>query len=78
MIALDDTVPFARVWTIISAPPFDSAYRRPIYEAQVAALSKVTRSGIDFRVVNIQEIGNDLADLLPNTYQTLYRQEVAA
>ncbi len=75
IVALQGTAPTARIWTIISAPPFDSNVRRPIYEAQVVALAMTTRPEVEFRLVNVQEVEDTLVDILPEAYQPLYQRE---
>ncbi len=67
-----DNVVRPRLWTIISAPPFDSRYRRLLYEAQAAATRLGNRPVIDFRLLNTEELSGDLGSVLPANYQTLF------
>jgi len=78
LVALEDAPPHARLWVVISAPPFESGFRDQIYEAYVAALSLVRQPGLTLRLINIREFEDELRDILPPTYGVLYRQDTAA
>lgn len=64
---------FPRIWTVISAPPFESEYHRPIYEIERGIL-EATGLELEFRLVNIDEMDRPLAEVLPASAQILYRR----
>ena len=51
-----------RIWTIIDATPFEEAPRRAVYEREAEALRQGDED-IGFRLVNVRELRNGLADL---------------
>jgi hypothetical protein len=44
-----------RVLTVIDAPPFDRAYRNPVYDAELQAIDEVGGAQPSFSLVNIRE-----------------------
>ncbi len=78
LVAVEGSSPTARLWTIISAPPFESHFRDQIYEAYVDALSMVQQPGVTLRLINIREFEDDIDDILPPIYHVMYRRDVAA
>ncbi len=78
LVALENVPPHARLWVVISAPPFESGFRDQIYEAYVAALSLMRQPGLTLRLINIREFEDDVRDILPPTYRVLYRRDAAA
>jgi len=55
---------YIRVWTIISAPPFDFESRRPIYEVQQNVLQR-TEEPLEFRLINLNELDGGVQDVPP-------------
>lgn len=76
LVAVEGSSPTARLWTIISAPPFESRFRDQIYEAYIDALSMVEQPGVTLRLINIREFEDDIGDILPRMYGMMYRQNM--
>lgn len=76
-VMIAETAPPIRVWTVISAPPFDPAYRKPIYEAEMEVLWDKSLPPVDFRLVNEQELDDDLNAVLPTLYRVVFERNVA-
>lgn len=64
---------FPRIWTVISAPPFESEHRRPIYEIERGVL-EATGLDLEFRLVNINELNEPIEQVIPQSAQMLYRR----
>lgn len=73
-ILVDDPVQVRRIWTIITAPPFEDSYRMEVYEAQLAALGAAGYPPTDFRLINTQEFTTDINAVLPPRYQVVFRR----
>jgi len=65
----------ARIWTVISAPPFEDSYRVPVYEAEMAIHQQATYPLVEFRLINMQEIGQELTNVLPASHRILFERE---
>jgi hypothetical protein len=55
----------SRLWTIISAPPFDRIYRTPIYRLE-QHLQNDNPEALDFRLINLDELSDHDAAVLPS------------
>ncbi len=76
LVVVEGSPPTARLWTIIAAPPFESRFRDQIYEAYIDALSLVEQPGVTLRLINVREFEDDIGNVLPQMYGTLYRQNM--
>ena len=63
-----------RVWTVISAPPFEDQFRSPVYEAQSDALRLADYPLLAFRLLNSQELAVELTEALPESYVVLFER----
>ncbi len=66
-----------RIWTVIDAPPFDQNVRRKLIELEVEAYMKADE-GIGYRLVNLQDFKNGLADLHLEGMPILFQRKTAA
>jgi len=74
-VFFEGTAPaYARIWTIIDAPEFDTSYRRAIYQAQLDAIGDAGEPIADFRVINRREAEGDLEDSLPPRRTVLFER----
>ncbi len=67
-----------RLWTVLSAPPFEEQYREAVYEAQSAVIDGLDAPVFDFRVVNVNELHGRVEDVLPAGAEVLYERPVHA
>lgn len=73
-VLLEESRNPAYIWTIISAPPFDDTYRRPVYEAEMAILQDARFPLVGFRLLDIQEVDDDLSMHLPTSQHILFER----
>jgi hypothetical protein len=74
MVVLQGSTPDdARIWTVISAQPFDRMPRREVYEAQIEAQARAAEPLAEFRLLNVRELTIPLSSALPASYRVLYR-----
>jgi len=65
----------ARIWTIIFAPPFEDSYRVPVYEAEMAIHQQEAYPLVEFRLINMQEIEQELTNVLPASHRILFERD---
>jgi len=64
-------------WTIIDAEPFDSAIRKPIYDAQIRIYQEMEDDlALDFHVLNLSELADrqELESILPHNAKLVWQQ----
>jgi len=64
-------------WTIIDAEPFDSAIRKPIYDAQIKIYQKMQEDiALDFHVLNLSELAyrQELESILPPSAKLIWQR----
>lgn len=65
-VLLEQTAGGPRIWTVISARPFDDAPRDALYQAELEVLQEEPLASMDFRLVNLDEFPLEAhASLLP-------------
>jgi hypothetical protein len=77
-VLLESTAGRRRVWTVISAPPFDTDYRNPVRDAEVEALAASDIPVVGFRLINLREIEDDPVKVLPTPAFILYQRPAIA
>lgn len=60
------------ILTLIDAPPFERQVRNRVYEAQQAVLERVISGPIEFRLINVREVHDDLSQIVPSDSTILY------
>ena len=60
--------------TIFDSPPFDSTFTHQIFEAEGIAIDR-SEEVVDFHLLNVHELDEDLHKYLPPAYQVLYERE---
>ena len=78
VLAEDPSPEYARIWVVISAPPFETSYRHRVYAAQLSAQQRDPETCVDFRLVNVQEIKGSIEDVLPPSRRVLFRRNKVA
>lgn len=63
---------YTRIWTVISAEPFEMTYREPIYEAELEVVKQTDEPVVDFRLINIRETDQKVEDILPTEREVLF------
>ena len=64
-------------WTIIDAEPFNSAVRKPIYEAQIKIYQEMQENlALDFHVLNLSELADrqELESILPPSAKLVWQR----
>lgn len=76
MVLVEESGQYPRVWTVIAAPPFDNAYSRPVYAAQMLVSEREDQPVVDFRLLNINELAAPLGTVVPAHHRAAYQQSV--
>jgi len=74
-ILIEESRAPARIWTVISAPPFEDSYRIPVYEAEMVIHQQETYPLVEFRLINRQEIEQELTNVLPASHRILFERD---
>lgn len=76
MVLIEESGQYPKVWTVITAPPFDDAYSRPVYAAQMLVSEREDQPAVDFRLLNINELAAPLGTIVPAHHRVAYQQGV--
>ena len=63
-----------RVWTVISAPPFEFQFREAVFQAELAARQAAPTVLVDFRLVNPEELDHEAELTLPTDHAVVFER----
>jgi hypothetical protein len=63
-----------RIWTVISAPPFESEYRQAVYQAELCAYDAAPSAVVEFQLVNLDELVDPPDHVLPAAHRVVYQR----
>lgn len=74
-VLLERTMVGPRIWTIITAEPFQESPREAVYQAELQAMEQSAAVVMDFRLVNLCEFAPESHDsLLPAAADVLFQR----